>query len=136
MGYKRTPSEYYSNAWTRYKEHCDSVGLVPLNRFCATHGVDVQRLYEWLRRRKISISEYQSHFSDGDVSDYAESPGFREVRLGPSLVPARARQGHPGHAVRDIRIETGGISVHLPGMGLDEIADLLIRLRVVGDVGS
>ena len=59
MGYNKSLSDVYSETWTRYKNQCETDGYIALNRFCAGTGVNVQRLYEWLRRRKISISDYQ-----------------------------------------------------------------------------
>lgn len=137
MGYKKTPSEVCSRAWAMYKEHCESEGLVPLNRFCATIGVDVQRLYEWLRRRKISISDYQSHIPVSDKECCADDPEFREVRIERDPLPVGSFTEQPGHVVRDIRIDVGsGICVSLSGMGLCEIAELVDELRRRSDVVS
>ena len=63
MGYNRSLSAVYSDVWERYKHHCEHEGMIALNRFCEGEGINVQRLYEWLRRRKISISDYQAGLS-------------------------------------------------------------------------
>lgn len=63
MGYKKRLYEVYSDAWERYKQHCERECLIALKRFCDAEGINVQRLYEWLRRRQISISDYQSSLS-------------------------------------------------------------------------
>ena len=137
MSYKKTSTDVYSDAWAQYKKRCESEVLMPLNRFCATIGVEVQRLYEWLRRRKISISDYQSRFASGDRPVGSEVPGFCEVKVGPCGIPDSGGGRHFGDAVRDIRIEVGnGICVSLSGMGLCEIADLVGELRRRADVGA
>ena len=51
MGYNKSLSDVYSETWTRYKSQCETDGYIALNRFCAGTGVNVQRLYEWLRRQ-------------------------------------------------------------------------------------
>ena len=52
MGYNKSLSAVYSDIWERYKHHCEGEGMIALNRFCEGEGINVQRLYEWLRRRK------------------------------------------------------------------------------------
>ena len=37
--------------------------MIALNRFCEGEGINIQRLYEWLRHRKISISDYKDSLS-------------------------------------------------------------------------
>ena len=82
MGYNKSLSDVYSETWTRYKNQCETDGYIALNRFCAGTGVNVQRLYEWLRRRKISISDYQRSLPERpDSSREGGEPLFREVKV-------------------------------------------------------
>ncbi len=82
MGYNKSLSAVYSDIWERYKHHCEGEGMIALNRFCEGEGINVQRLYEWLRRRKISISDYQDSLSGMPAgAGHHEEALFREVRL-------------------------------------------------------
>ena len=83
--------------------------MIALNRFCEGEGIKVQRLYEWLRRRKISISDYQDSLSVTPVGvRNHEEALFREVRL-PRPTHARGdAEAGTADIVRDIRIELGG----------------------------
>lgn len=137
MSYKKTSSEVYSDAWGQYKKRCESEGLIPLSRFCATIGVEVQRLYEWLRRRKISISDYQSRFASEENAAESELAGFCEVQVETCGIPDIGEREHCVDTARDIRIEVGnGICVSVSGIGLCEIADLVVELRRRADVGA
>ena len=82
MGYNKSLSAVYSDIWERYKHHCEHEGIIALNRFCEGEGIKAQRLYEWLRRRKISISDYQESLSGMPAgAGHHEEALFREVRL-------------------------------------------------------
>lgn len=138
MGYNKSLSAVYSDAWERYKHYCEQEGMIALNRFCEGKGINVQRLYEWLRRRKISISDYQDSLSGTAAG--ARSHGealFREVRV---TRPSQAREGtEAGTAdvVRDIRIELGGGRVMSLGeIGVRGLATLTEVLIGRGDVGA
>ena len=93
MGYNKSLSAVYSDIWERYKHHCEREGMIALNRFCEGEGIKVQRLYEWLRRRKISISDYQDSLSGmpAGVRNHEEAL-FRKVRL-PRPSPCTRRCG-------------------------------------------
>lgn len=138
MGYNRSLSAAYSDAWERYKHHCEHEGMIALNRFCEREGINVQRLYEWLRRRKISISDYQAGLSGrpAGARNHEESL-FREVRL---PLPSQAREhSDTGTAdvVRDIRIELGGGAVMSLGeIGVGSLAMLIEVLTRRDDVGA
>jgi len=138
MGYNKSLSEVYTDAWERYKHHCEHEGMIALNRFCAGEGINVQRLYEWLRRRKISISDYQNRLSGtaaGTVNH--EAVLFREV-MPPR--PSRARgdaAAVTSDVVRDIRIELGGGAVMSLGeIGVRGLATLMEVLTDRDDVGA
>ena len=81
MGYNKSLSAVYSDIWERYKRHCEREGMIALNRFCEGEGIKVRRLYEWLRRRKICISDYQDSLSGmpAGVRNHEEAL-FQEVR--------------------------------------------------------
>lgn len=106
MGYNKSLSAVYSDIWERYKHHCEHEGIIALNRFCEGEGIKAQRLYEWLRRRKISISDYQESLSGMPAgAGHHEEALFREVRLPrPSHARGDAEAG-TADVVRDIRIE-------------------------------
>ncbi len=104
MGYNKSLSAVYSDIWERYKHHCEREGMIALNRFCEGEGIRVQRLYEWLRRRRISISDDQESLSGmpAGVRNHEEAL-FREIRL---PRPSHARgdaEAATADVVRDIR---------------------------------
>ena len=137
MGNNKSLSAVYSDVWERYRHHCENEGMIALNRFCAGEGINVQRLYEWLRRRKISISDYQNGLS-GTASGIRihEEALFREVRA-PQPSQAHGDAASDGaDVVRDIRIELGGDTVMSLGEigvgGLTTLMEVLTRRRDVG----
>ena len=138
MGYNKGLSAVYSDIWERYKHHCEREGMIALNRFCEGEGIKVQRLYEWLRRRKISISDYQESHSGmpAGVRNHEEAL-FREVRL---PRPSHARgdtEAGMADVVRDIRIELGGGTVMSMGeIGVSGLTMLMKVLTRRGDVGA
>ncbi len=138
MGYNKGLSAVYSDIWERYKHHCEREGMIALNRFCEGEGIKVQRLYEWLRRRKISISDYQESHSGmpAGVGNHEEAL-FREVRL---PRPSHARgdtEAGMADVVRDIRIELGGGTVMSMGeIGVSGLTMLMKVLTRRGDVGA
>ena len=102
MGYNKSLSDVYSETWTRYKNQCETDGYIALNRFCAGTGVNVQRLYEWLRRRKISISDYQRSLPERpDSSREGGGPLFREVKVPGIQVADESRDVGATSVVRD-----------------------------------
>jgi len=111
--------------------------MIALNRFCEGEGIKVQRLYEWLRRRRISISDYQESLSGMPAGvGHNEEALFREVRLPrPSHVRGDAEAG-TADVVRDIRIELGGGTVMSLGeiavSGLTMLMEVLTRREDVG----
>lgn len=112
--------------------------MIALNRFCEGEGINVQRLYEWLRRRKISISDYQAGLSGTPASALNhEEALFREVRL---PRPSRAREdagSGTADVIRDIRIELGGGTViSLGEIGVRGLATLMEVLTRRDDVGA
>ena len=138
MGYNRSLSATYSDVWERYKHHCEHEGMIALNRFCEGEGINVQRLYEWLRRRKISISDYQAGLSGTPAGSLNhEAALFREVRLPrPSQAREYAVTG-TADVVRDIRIELGGGTVMSLGeIGVRSLATLMEVLTRRDDVGA
>ena len=138
MGYNKSLSAAYSDAWERYKHHCEHEGVIALNRFCEGEGINVQRLYEWLRRRKISISDYQAGLSGTPAgARNHEEALFREVRLPrPSQAREYAVTG-TADVVRDIRIELGGGTVvSLGEIGVGSLATLIEVLARRDDVGA
>ena len=138
MGYNKRLSAAYSDAWERYKHHCEHEGVIALNRFCEGEGINVQRLYEWLRRRKISISDYQAGLSGTPAgARNHEEALFREVRLPrPSQAREYAVTG-TADVVRDIRIELGGGTVvSLGEIGVGSLATLIEVLARRDDVGA
>ena len=138
MGYNKSLSAVYSDIWERYKHHCEHEGIIALNRFCEGEGIKAQRLYEWLRRRKISISDYQAGLSGTPASALNhEEALFREVRL---PRPSRAREdagSGTADVIRDIRIELGGGTViSLGEIGVRGLATLMEVLTRRDDVGA
>lgn len=137
-GYNRNLSAVYSDTWERYKHHCEHEGIIALNRFCEGAGINVHRLYEWLRRRKISISDYQAGLSGRPAgAGHHEESLFREVRL---ARPSQAREyagAGTADVVRDIRIELGGGTVMSLGeIGERSLATLMEVLTRRDDVGA
>ena len=138
MGYNKSLSAVYSDAWERYKHHCEHEGMIALNRFCEGEGINVQRLYEWLRRRKISISDFQAGLSGTPAgARNQEEALFREVRL-PRPSQAREYAGAGmADVVRDVRIELGGGTVMSLGeIGLGSLVALMEVLTRRDDVGA
>ena len=82
MSITRLPSVLFEQAWNDYRRVCREDGLVSLNKFCESRDVPVQRLYEWLRRRNISVKEFQSQFSEMGNDDAAASARFVPVSVG------------------------------------------------------
>lgn len=132
MGYNKSLSDVYSETWTRYKNQCETDGYIALNRFCAGTGVNVQRLYEWLRRRKISISDYQRSLPDRpDSSREGGEPLFREVKVPGIQVADESRDVGATSVVRDVHIELGcgrGVSLgEISAEGLALLVDVMTR---------
>ena len=138
MGYNKSLSAVYSDIWERYKRHCEREGMIALNRFCEGEGIKVRRLYEWLRRRKTSISDYQDSLSGmpAGVRNHEEAL-FREVRL---PRPSHARgdaEAATADVVRDIRIELGvGTVMSLGEIAVSGLTMLMEVLTRRGDVGA
>lgn len=138
MGYNKSLSAVYSDIWERYKHHCEHEGIIALNRFCEGEGIKAQRLYEWLRRRKISISDYQESLSGMPAGvGHHEEALFREVRL---PRPSHARgdaEACTADVVRDIRIDLGvGTVMSLGEIGVGGLTMLMEVLIRRGDVGA
>lgn len=81
MSISRLPSELFERAWSDYQAVCRRDGMVALNRFCESRDVPVQRLYEWLRRRHISVKEFQAKITDEAAGVTADSISFEPVIL-------------------------------------------------------
>lgn len=138
MGYNKSLSALYSDVWERYKHHCEHEGMIALNRFCEGEGINVQRLYEWLRRRRISISDYQDSLSGTPAGSLNhEEALFREVRPPrPSHVREDTGSG-TADVVRDIRIELGGgMVMSLGEIGVRGLSTLMEVLTRRDDVGA
>ncbi len=137
MGLKKTPSEVYADAWDRYQSRCRRDGVIALNQYCRSIGMKEQRLYVWLRRRKISVSEFQE--SCGAGSDRQPSPavetGFCEVKVerGPDNGAGSDASGRKGEVCVELR---SGDVVRMTGLSVREVADLMITLNHAADVGA
>lgn len=81
MSITRFSPELFKQAWTEYQRVCRKEGLVSLNSFCEGREVPVQRLYEWLRRRNISVKEFQSQFSEMGNDESAAVSRFVPVSV-------------------------------------------------------
>lgn len=138
MGYNKSLSAVYSDAWERYKQHCEHEGLIALNRFCEGEGINVQRLYEWLRRRKISISDYQGSLSGTPAGARGhEAALFREALLPEPSQACDDTGAGRADVARDVRIELGGGTViSLGEIGAEGLATLMEVLTRRGDVGA
>jgi len=138
MGYNKSLCAVYSDAWERYRNHCEQEGLISLKRFCEGEGINVQRLYEWLRRRKISISDYQDSLSGTPAGTRShEEELFREVRLPHPSQVCEGAGASTADIARDIRIELGGGTVMSLGeIGVQGLATLMEVLTRGGDVGA
>ena len=113
MGYNKSLSDVYSEDMDALQNQCETDGYIALNRFCAGTGVNVQRLYEWLRRRKISISDYQRSLPE---------TGF---------VAGRWRAVIPGRLKFGIQVADesrgGGGEVGISAEGLTLLVDVMTR---------
>ena len=122
MSITRLSPELFKQAWTEYQRVCRQEGLLSLSSFCEDRGVPVQRLYEWLRRRNISVKEFQSRFSEmGNEESRAVAP-FVPVSVG----------GHPeahdkGFCAEGVLIEGPGgrLTVRVERMSLPAFSRLL-----------
>lgn len=95
-----------------------------------------QRLYEWLRRRKISVSEFQeSCEAESGRSPAAEETGFYEVEV------EREPGNFCGTDASVIKCEVSvelrsGDVVRVTGLSAREVADLMVTLNRGADVGA
>ncbi len=136
MGLKKTPSEVYADAWDKYRFRCRRDGVIALNQYCRSIGMKEQRLYEWLRRRKISVSEFQeSCGAESGRSPAAEETGFCEVKVerGPDNGAGSDASGRKGEVCVELR---SGDVVRMTGLSVREVADLMITLNRAADVGA
>ncbi len=137
MGLKKTPSEVYAEAWDKYQSRCRRDGVMALNQYCRSIGIKEQRLYEWLRRRKISVSEFQESCvaGSGRQPSPAVGTGFCEVKVerGPGKVCGPDASVIKGEVCVELR---SGDVVRMTGLSVREVADLMITLNRAADVGG
>ncbi len=135
MGYKKTSSEVYSKAWAGYQAHCQKDGYVPLSQYCLSIWMKPRRLYEWLRRRKISVTDFQNcHENRREPSPVPTGDiAFCEVSVS---APPRAGGNAACPAVEvSIELRSGDI-VRLRGVSVRDVSFLMSELNVRGDVGG
>lgn len=136
MGFKKTPSEVYAEAWDKYCSRCRRDGLIALNQYCRSIGIKEQRLYEWLRRRKISVSEFQdSCEAESDRSSTAVETGFYEVKVEGRHGNAFGTDASVIKCEVSVELRSGDV-VRMTGLSVREVADLMVALNRVADVGS
>ncbi len=95
-----------------------------------------QRLYEWLRRRKISVSEFQeSCEAESGRSPAAVETGFCEVKVerGPGNVCGPDASVIKCEVCVELR---SGDVVRMTGLSVREMADLMVTLNRAADVGA
>ena len=127
MSITRLPSVLFEQAWNDYRRVCREDGLVSLNRFCESRDVPVQRLYEWLRRRNISVKEFQSRFSDGGNEEPTGNTGFVPVS-----VVEQPQSRNDGFCAEGIRIEcSAGMAVSVDRMSLQAFSKLLAIINAL-----
>ncbi len=135
MGYKKTSSEVYAKAWAGYQAHCQKDGHVPLSQYCLSVGIKPRRLYEWLRRRKISVIDFQNcHENRRDPSPVpAGEIAFCEVSVS---APPRAG-GNAADSAGEVSIELrSGDIVRLRGVSVRDVSFLMYELNARCDVGA
>lgn len=126
MSITRLPSGLFEQAWTDCRRCCRKEGLISLNRFCESHEVPVQRLYEWLRRRNISVKEFQSQFTD---------IGNDEASVGAQFVPVSVGSQSKAHdnqfCAEGVQIECPGgkLAVRVDRMSLQAFSHLLATIE-------
>lgn len=119
MNASRITSDKFRQTWEDYQRRCCRDGFIPLNRFCEGRDVPVQRLYEWLRRRKVSIKEFQAGLS-------APVPDKPEVEA--PFMPLSVRAGGAGEmCAEDVRIESPGkgICVSIGRLPVSALMDVI-----------
>lgn len=127
MSNTRLPSGLFEQAWTDYQRCCRKDGLMSLNRFCESREVPVQRLYEWLRRRNISVKEFQSQFSDmGTDEASAGEQQFFPVSVGP-----HPKEHDDQFCAEGVQIESPGgkLTVRVDRMSLSAFSHLLATIE-------
>lgn len=109
----------FRQTWEDYQQRCHRDGFVPLNRFCEGRDVPVQRLYEWLRRRKVSIKDFQAGLS----APVPEKPAGEARFMPVSVRPAAAGE----MCAEDVRIESPskGIYVSIGRMPVSALMDVI-----------
>lgn len=126
MSIQRMPSVIFEQAWTDYQRVCRQEGMVPLIRFCESRDVPVQRLYEWLRRRNISVKQFQSQFSAIENEGDSHNDRFIQVSVGP------ADGAHEmGLCVEGVQIEgaKGKLTVRVERMSISAFTRLLNTVK-------
>lgn len=126
MSNPRLPSVLFEQAWTEYQSACREEGPVSLNRFCEGRNVPVQRLYEWLRRRNISVKEFQSQFSDMEVEESSVMSQFVPVSVEP-----QPKVQDNSFCAEGVRIEgpDGRLTVCVERMSLPAFSHLLATIK-------
>lgn len=135
MGFKKTPSEVYANAWAGYQSRCLNEGYVALNQYCRSIGLRTQRLYEWLRRRKISVSDFQNRCvsSPGLLPSPDAEIGFREVEVRPQVADTCGSSETKGDVIIELR---SGDVIRMSGLSIRELTNLMMTLNRASDVGA
>lgn len=136
MGFRKTSSEVYAKAWESYQIRCREEGFIALNRYCLSIGMKVQRLYEWLRRRKISLSAFQdscgteSFVKEDDQGDVT----FHEVEILKTGEPVAKESALQCLQARFDLL--GGDTVEIIGVSVADLACLMRSLNAAANVGS
>lgn len=136
MGFRKTSSEVYAKAWESYRIRCREEGFIALNRYCLSIGVKVRRLYEWLRRRKISLSDFQDScgtesFVKEDDQGYVRFHEVEILKPGEPVAKESAPQG------LEARFDLpGGDTVEISGASVADLACLMRSLNAAANVGS
>ena len=126
MSIPRLPSGLFEQAWADYQLACREEGLMSLNKFCEGRNVPVQRLYEWLRRRNISVKEFQSQFSDMEIDEASAKAQFVPVSVEPQPKVQDNR-----FCAEGVRIESpdGRLTVSVERMSLPAFSHLLATIK-------
>lgn len=127
MASQRINPEVFADVWERYQLHCKEKGFIPLCQFCKPMGIKPEPLYEWLRRRHISLSGYQRQYGVKVLTKEQSSStkeGFCAVEVSSHSDKAQSN-GVNAAAMHGIRIELrSGDSIVVEGMSISEIGAL------------
>ena len=124
-------NEDYQNYYLGFCERLKEDPTFKFSRYCEEVGAPCRRLYDWMKRRHISLRRlYEGH----DQPESAREGDLRDSKVSPVFSPLKVecRQDTPGTTCRDLRIRLPhGASIEIGECG----AEFLIRI-LGGPVGK